>query len=511
MRQKLTHTDTLQLQEVVDIGDLMLLPNESAYPVEETRALQIAGVLTVGEGLAHHAQMWDLFALRERYNHDRWHDRGREPAWVTGLPIAVRVHLRASYAATEEEVMSIVNGFPFTGILYSIRDDGLANAAEQTFNLRRLGRIRQLGFLQSPWIRHFERIRMPLSVTTRFLHCNDVFAIASLIGHNLGLSKHRLATLQVAALVHDVGTPAGGDSVKIVDLAAMDEDANFPSLLARYDWEPMRKRFGLRTDELVATVQNQGILGQALDFADKIAYVARDTHACMHHIEGGARGDEQLGLRSLLWHAQKHPYVCGIWDSITRYGDNIVFTDAGRLLAFLTMRVLLFRELYYHPFSRFGEFLMSRLLVKSLYLRGRLTRDMLLEMDDTQLLDFLANEYGVERYGITGVLDTCSSNLSACESFRDVGEAEAFARKLRAEGNPFTLIEDNSQLIKTGDRTLVRTRHGVMPLCDAYPNDVARLRESASLLPQVHVYYLRDDPSLPREVLAQLKDELSTL
>lgn len=508
MREKLTHTDTLQLREVVELGgDLLLLPQEEAFPYEEARALQVAGIIPCDQSTIYQ-HTWNFDVLQEKYNHERA-VLYAEPAWVAAMPMAVKTRLRVIYASTQEDVLAIVNMFPNVAIRYIVRDGGLCADFSRAVNLFRLEGIKQLGFLQSPWCRSLTKWRTPLSESTRYLHSLDVMAVATLIGNNLDLPESEFNTLRVAALTHDMGTPAGGDSVKLVDLAALDEDANYPALLGAYDWGGLQREYGIKCDLLVDAVQhNGGLIGKALDMADKIAYVGRDIHTCLHHIEAGAAGDEQLGLRTLKRLVERHPHVCGIWDAIERDGEQLFFTDPGRIIAFLKVRVLLFRELYYHPYSRFGEFLMSRLLVKAMYEKGKLTKAELLQMSDWELLDKMNREYGSGHYSLQPILDTCSSSLSRCESFATREDADRFVARLREGGNLFTLMEDNSRLIKTGTNLLVRSGGVIAPLKELYPGDARELDEMAGMLPQIHVYYLDGDPALPREQLAKLKEEL---
>ncbi len=508
MRQ-LSHTDTLQLQSVLELGgDLLLLPQEEARPYEEARALQVAGILPVGESLIYE-QAWDVVGYQERYNTERFNARGVEPSWVHTLPMALQKKLRVWYASTKEDVLAIVNELPHTGIRYSVRDDQLCEKTCRAFGLWRLQAIKQLGFLQSPWVMNMPNFRESLSDSTRYLHSLDVMALATLIGTNARLSKSALNTLRLAALTHDMGTPAGGDSVKIVDLKALDEDANYEELIDTCDWASIQKEYRIdRTALLRAVRSNDGILGNILDVADKLAYVARDIKACMHHIEAGAAGEDQLGLRTLKKLIERHQYVCGVWDALRVRNDTLYCNDAARLIAFLKVRVLLFRELYYHPYSRFGEFLISRLLVKAMYQRGALTKAQLLKMDDSQLLRVMSEEYSYEGSFGNPISDTVSSGLSRCESFARRADAEAFIAKLQKEGNVFTLLEDTTRLIKTGAKMLVKKGQSILPIFEAYPGDARELDEMARMLPQVHVYYLEGDPPLSRESLARLKKEL---
>ena len=108
---------------------------------------------------------------------------------------------------------------------------------------------------------------------TRYLHTHDAHALAFLLARNNGLSQDDENHLRVAALTHDALTPAGGDSIKLVAPALLDEEANYPKLFERPGWESLKNEFQLSEERLQAIVRNQGTLGVLLDFADKIFHI----------------------------------------------------------------------------------------------------------------------------------------------------------------------------------------------------------------------------------------------
>jgi hypothetical protein len=504
MERKLSHHDTLGLQEVVELGgDLLLLPEQTPLPTEEAHTLYAQGVIPTDESL-----IMETLIHIARYEGEYVSARcnGREPGWINEVPIALRTYLRLNYALREEDPLAIVLDLPYTGLSYMVRDEGLCARAQWKFHLNRLQHVKQLGFLQTPIYNESVKVE-PLSQSTRYLHSLDVMAIATVIGNNVragspfAISEVEFRALRVAAFTHDACTPAGGDSVKLAAPEDLDEDRNYVRALSRMPWQDM-KSTGITKKLLAATIQGEGLLGEILDIADKIAYVARDAHTCLHHIEAGAKND-LYGMMTLTRLIDRFPYACGIWDSVAVRSGRAVFTDVRRLLAFLKIRVLLFRELYYHPASRFGEFLISRLLVKVLYEQKRLTRDQLLEMTDSDLLQALDAEFGID-----AVVRTCSSDLARCATFTGLAEAKTFMEGLRQAGNVFAMLDDNRRAIKPGTHFLVSTKDGPQPLAVADPGSARELDEMARVRPMVHVYYLDGDPALPREHLARLVKHL---
>jgi hypothetical protein len=501
MEQKLTHDDTLVLQEVVRLdGDLLLLPEQAPIPVEEARALMTAGNIDPKESTIFRGVV-DVCRLTEEYNSERRGD-DLEPEWVHEMPMAVRTWMRVQYALTQEDTFANVPGFAYTGLSYTVVYGGLCEEVYRQFNLNRLERIKQLGFLNQPSYNNYYHYRQSLSDGTRFLHSLDTMAIGTVIGHNLELSESKMHRLRTLLLSHDAAMPAGGDSVKLVDPVGLDEDTNYRHVVAKADFRRLKAEFGVTPESLLGGIHNHGLLGEVLDIADKLAYIARDIHKCLHHLEAGANND-QLGLRTLLLLLKRFPYVCSVWDCVEEQAGHAVFTSVPRLAAFLKVRVLMFRELYYHPEARFGEYLMSRLFVKDLFRRGLITVERLLEIDDSELIRLLDM-----RYGSGAILDTCSSDKSRCNAFRTPEEAREFVETLKKGGHSFWLVDDNRRAIKTGTNLLVRGRTGPITLGEADRGLARELDEMATMYPLVHVYWLDGDPALSRKVLADLKESL---
>ena len=507
MAQHLTHYDTLDLQRVVPVGgDLLLLPREHPIPYEEYRALREGDMIDPKDSSI--VEMtFNIYPLIEEYLSYR-NRHGREPNWINNKPVSIRTAARRDYAIHHEDVMHILNRFPNTGLSYMINEGGLCEDVARLFTLWRLQNIRQLGFLQAPW---FQDSIMDIPVTghNRYVHSLDVMTIASVIGHNNDLPRGLFNTLRAAAISHDMGTPAGGDSVKWIDQAALDEDLNYGRLLKQY---PERKRiwrkYGISEKRLVETIHNKGVLGQILDIADKLAYVARDLWACEPYLSYGAKHLDQYGIRSLMNLVEQYPNPCGIWDSIKIVNGTMVVENVGGLRAFLKIRTLLFRELYMHPNARFGEYLVSRVLVKALYDNDRLTRDQLLAMDDNGLRRVLDEEYSNGRNHFKPVVEEISEGAQ-CKTFRTREEAVGFYNGLRAQGNPFALLEDNTRAIKTGTHFNVPTKDGPRPFVVVYPGDAREIEEMAMIAPAIHVYYLEREPAISRKKLAELVESMS--
>jgi HD superfamily phosphohydrolase len=456
----------------------------------------------MGASVAKEAMDWALssYSLYEEYRTET----GTEPAWTQDQPIRAQKELRLTYAL-REDTFANMPAFPHTGLSYRVKEGGLCEDLSQVYNLHRLSRIKQLGFLQAPWFKD-SLYANPIADHNRFMHSLDVMAMATVIGANLKLDRRQMNTLRMAAFTHDMGTPAGGDSVMLVDPEAFDEDLHYPEFLNRPGWKRIRDTYAIDRRMLIRTILNQGLLGQILDIADKLAYTARDLHCCLPYLEYGRKHMDQYTLEELFRLVELHPQVCGIWDSITIDNRRMAFKDAERLGVFLKVRALMFREVYYHANARFGEYLVARVLVKALYKSGKITRAELLTMGDEELSARLDHEYGTDRNRTTSSLveDIVQGGGAKRRTFATSAEAEVFLASLRAEGNPFSLLEDIVKTIKVRGDFLVLTVHGPKPYSVVCPDAYQELEEMVRPFQQVHVYYLEREPLIPRQKLAEI-------
>lgn len=377
----------------------------------------------------------------------------------------------------EEESFWIPFALPYTGITYAILDDGFCSRVCRYFDLFRLQNITQLGYLKPPYPSILGAFASGYS---RYTHSFDVMAVATLIGTNLHLSPPLMYTLRLAALTHDVCTPAGGDSVKLVAPQELDEDGHYPTFLSQQPWwEEFRREHGIDTAVLLATIRNEGLLGEVLDIADKIAYISRDMATSDCHLL-----EEPLAALKKL--QQEFAPIGGLWDMVQRNGDGIYFADTRRLVAFLKARVIMFRHLYYHPVARSGEYLLSRLIAPFMIARGHTSIEKLRTGTDHELLMAFAS------ISSSHVFHNLEWYLGETEThcFRTMEEAEAFAETTRTAGG-IVLTDDDRRAIKTADHFRVLTRGNIMPFTEAAPEAAAELARLAHIPYGIRVYCVK--------------------
>ena len=418
------------------------------------------------------------------------------PAWVSVLPDPFRCEAERECAIHATENPNIVLGFPFSGLGgYVIDlDSTLLGGAYCHFNLQRLAHIRQLAWLTTPVLLQDRPGVIPSRFEhNRLNHCWDVAAVANLLGHGLGLSESEIATLTLAAATHDARTPAGGDTTKILDRAFFDEDANYPELLTTFDAETFLRQCNVDRGTLTQTILGKETLGMLLDIADKTSYVARDAFWFHQRMDTEITDcEEGEAIHHLL---RRHPDICNIWHDVTLAKGMPTFTDVEALSRMLMLRVLLFRALYYHPASRFTEFIVAHVVLRHLVDRGALTfRDLLMWRDDE--LDKRVEVFGHLVYG-------AHFGEPEFRGFDDEPSARRFEQQLRDDGEICVMLETMPKRISSGTRYRVRTRDGIVSLAEAHPDLAAPIDALAHVVTPYRVYWVPQDtlPDAIRSIL----------
>ena len=433
-----------------------------------------------------------------------------EPEWMNRLPAFAKRYIRSSYASTEGmNPLAIVPKFPYMGFGYIIPDSGLANDAVQTFHLMRLAGIKQLSFLHDPVLKEYDRSAGALMFDhTRYCHVLDTHAVANIISANIGFDEQTRDTLLTAAITHDALTPAGGDSVKLVDPVAFDEDVHYPELLVGGEWEEFRKRFGIDRDLLVQTIMGEGLLGRILDISDKSSYLARDVDAYLMTANPfkDARNTNYYAVADIV---TSDPYVCAVWESARRYDGSLVFGDKERLGRFLKLRALMFRSLYYNPFSRFFEYLVGKGVVRYLYKTGQVTREQLLRERDEWIenkIDQVLGSYCVLRM---------FHNLekSRIEEYYDVESAVKRAAEFDKDTSKIVILDDFRSSTGNGVRKFfVRDGNRAIPFAEACPRDAMEVEGIMTFAKRVRLYFFdADDLEIPVEGRAKLKELMKSV
>ncbi len=344
------------------------------------------------------------------------------------------------------------------GFSYRPVPGGIVQAAAEAFNLDRLDGVHQFDFKINPETKH----RWP---QTRFGHSFDVAAMANLLAHHNAdaLPANERKALVVAALLHDVLMPPGGETIKHIDMARFDEDANFPALIESDAFWEFACLKDVDAPAVARIMREEGAAGTLKDLADKIGYVCRDVDQLL---TGYGQISEQIRRRM-----EQNPCLAQFWRSIRIKDGQVVIDNVDSLCDFLELRALLFAYIYQNPDTRSDGYVYSEVILRWLYETRQLSAEEILTMTDEDL------DRIVDRY-----VDWTDGEHVDRTLFDTIEDARAVQAGLSKQGVIFTTVVDYSKGCKPATHFLVPTPNGPKPLFEAYPeraSEIERLAESA--------------------------------
>lgn len=425
-------------------------------------------------------------ALMAAYHKQKWYDSVsktyRSPAWMKRLPLELRKHLAIDnfFDGGKDGVHKVSIPIPYSHVYFMVHDDGISRKAHDAFELYRHNEIAQLSFLKDP-----TNPQMYLLSETyehkRDTHAYSVGALALLLSYRAGLTEEERAYLYVAGLTHDAATAAGGDTMKLVDREAFDEERNYTRYLHGDSWEDFRDEFDLKGETLHAIVRGEHPLSGILDVADKITYTAWDVREFLKR----EQGSRSLLGREIAKFAWEHPFFADVWDTLAYEDGSVVMTDPDAWADFLTLRIMMFQEVYFNPARRFYEVLLGELILPVMYRAGLLPKEELLGATDRVLLRHVAVFLGSpENY-----VDSLSEILPKDEevaAFATEEEALASLKEARRKPGCFAFMSHMGLMIKPGTKSLVRHEGRVMTLTEAQPERAAEMER----LSEIHTRYV---------------------
>lgn len=407
---------------------------------------------------------------------------------------------QAALDATESTEGHIVPDIPRTQLGY-VLDSGLLLESLREFGMYRLMNIPQLARLNDPDNAPENSVRADNFNHTRFAHSLDVCALASVIGYNAKLNTAQITALQIGTATHDVLTPAGGDTTKIIDRMAFDEDLHYPSHLQSEKVRSFCDENEIDASLILDTVVGKGLLSDIRDFADKLAYTARDLDHFIAPADLLFKKTEMLPSRKpILDYMATLPNngagALNLWQDVKVIDGKMVVTDADKLYAFLKIRALMFRQLYTNPKARYNEALLYSSLMKYLYSESILTRRNMIDPDkgeayDQNLEDLIREWFGVENTDIW--YNNCEPSYEVFKTEKDAKERE---KEILLSGNPFVQVEDVSRFFKPGTHFLVPNTNndGYGTFAEIYPERHADIESTGKHPEPIRVYYFKEPP-----------------
>ncbi len=522
MTQWITNAYLCHTDKPTDYEDIVFLPHELCKPAElndEIRHAYVSGALhkilpnggavqwqeeaerTHTAHLVFGTQTRTIMILEELRSAyaSTMREKHSEPEWMSLLSKKIRADIRSHWHAVDhEDPECIVPFLPFSDVRYLVREGGICTQTIRSCSLYRLGHIRQLGNLHDPSV--FEEGFASFGQRfghSRYNHVHDVSALVTLMGLNNTIEHRLLMHLRIAGLIHDALTPAHGDGTKAINPAKFDEDAFVATLLTGEIWETFRARHDLSDTLLVDIVQHRHTFGVMLDYADRIAYVARDLDAYLSRYQKYRRVNTTYEYRTLLDITKRDPRVCSLWDTIHLDRRGVVYCDdPEKLERFLMVRILLFRGLYYNPHARFMEYFVSRKITGVLYEKGILTHEQLLRMGDMEL-DGIIGEVLGDPYIMESPYYFGEAHL---KRFATREEAACYEHALKKQGISITLLDDVNRNIRSGTGYRVRNVRGeIGRFRDLYPHQASAL-ERLCVIPSPYAVYWLDNSEITDRV-----------
>ncbi len=383
---------------------------------------------------------------------------------------------------------------PYTNGLFWLEGTfGIAHQLGWVVELQRLMRIKQLSLLCFP-VRQGEPSCSIDFHHTRFLHTYDVIVHGLLCAHNAGIKGKDLIALEIALAIHDLFTPACGDLMKFVDFKRFDEDARLTKLLDHEPYVTMCAHFEIDPKEPIRICQERNCaLSRIRDFADTLAYTARDLSALMGYFESGTamtqtqiyeNPEDQALLQELLRYRHDKSDFALLFEGIELdERGNLVFKSADRLKTFLRIRAILFRILYYNRQTRNVEYLLGIRLVKMLLGKGILT----LEVFEGPNSDDGSIWSGI--YKETGYNPSFMHNgaIGKTTSFETQELAEAHVKKFASDTVCGLIYKWPSQTRSKVNYWYVKTADGPKLWCDQFPNAAEEINRIIQPTGKYHV------------------------
>lgn len=344
--------------------------------------------------------------------------------------------------------------------------------------LFRLVMISQLGYLVPPRPDEWDKEQsiaytVPQFRHSRWDHSLLVAILMEIVLSRNGFSQQERATKVLAAACHDIAMPAGGDSVKQVDLEALAEEKSFTWVLNQYGLtEEWSEKYGFDVALAQKIVENKGVFGRLLDVLDKLSYTGLD---CYH--VGLVRPGK---IRDLCI---EHPLIMDVWQDIrfTANKDEFFFSNSKRLFYLLLLRAYEFQEFLFKPYSRALDLFLKN-LVQPLYEKRIITKEQLLTQNDKWLERILTEYYPNALKPIIEPEDL------SCRKFETKEQQQAFVGQL---GDRLSHTEYIGG-IKTGLDWLVRHWGKIKPLREAVSQDKVDLLEGiARSTVGYYVYYYK--------------------
>jgi len=239
----------------------------------------------------------------------------------------------------------------------------------------------------------------------RECHTLDVALHAEIIWRTLWLTEAEINTLIFAGLWHDYATPAMGDIAKQFFWIESEETIfekylraqmkmkywdNFEKELKKLEIE-LSQKYNVKFGDLDKVIRGEWFLWQVLDLADRLSYTLRDVKNFYPEWVKFNTTNHPMDNLWIHWQTDweniqildNNKYLWDIFLCVKREWDNVVFTDARKLLCLLKLRANMHQLIYLNSNNWANEYLYG-LIIAFLIENNKLTYEDILYWEVTE-------------------------------------------------------------------------------------------------------------------------------
>lgn len=228
----------------------------------------------------------------------------------------------------------------------------------------------------------------------RFDHSLTVALIMEQILQRNGLPQEQVDLGIIAGLLHDIATPANGDATKQIDMVNLHEEDHWWKALDKEGKDFIAQYANIKTFDGI--IKNQGLLGKALDVADRITYTMKDLNA-IHSQLFPLGMISNIYLASLNTIINDHQDIGNIYKEVgvDYKRQDVFFNNPKTLRVFLELRAHLHKNLYLYPTNQAKDLFFAKALSPLYSADGSspLSPDRLRLMTDHDLMAVLSDYY----------------------------------------------------------------------------------------------------------------------
>lgn len=380
---------------------------------------------------------------------------------------------------------------PFSDLSEWLPSCGIYDEAVKSLPLTRLGEIKTLSFLtfvgpapESQYFTEFHHNRLDHSLL--------VAKVTEYILERNGFPRQTVNLGILAGLLHDVATPAHGDTTKLLDPSNLSEENFWQEAVGEKGLDFLLQH-NVRPPIIDKVIKGQGCLGKVLDVADRITYVMQDLSAL--GVESPqTRLDVYLREFNSLFLAD--PKIGNIYQEVVvdGSGNEVVFIDPRRLGIFLQLRAILHKRLYLNPVSQGRDLFVANLL-RPLYSvddSSLLTPRKLRQMTDDELMRRLYEYYHPNLPDPGSFSFSLLNFVPSYQKFTSRDEADQCAQRLSQNKGLVIIGTKESPGFDPATSYKVRTQEGkFIPFRELDPGTAAKIEEIARSTYGFYLFYTK--------------------